>query len=402
MNRPPAASGVSSGRHEPPAGADVLHLGKLHPDRPGGIEQVLRGLLDATRGRLTHHCLVAGPDSALERDERSGAVIESVRASGSFLLAPLTLGLPAALHRLRASGRFPLLVLHAPNPIAVVALALSFARRPKREKLAIWLHAEPEFSKPWQRAVHAVYRLFERPVLRRADRFVVATPHHLAVLGSLRRYRERTVVVPYSVPDGWAAASALAPGAVDAVRARMGGPFALFVGRLAAYKGLATLVAAAARTEHRFAVVGEGPLASEVAAQVRELGLASRVALVGHVDDPRPWYAACDLLVLPSTSNLEAFGVVQIEAMAFGRPVVSSALESGVTWVNRDGVTGLTVPPGDSAALAAAVSRLMSDPELRQRLGEGGRRRVEAEFSAAATASGLERLVAELGGDVRL
>lgn len=388
-------------RSEPAAGADVLHLGKFHPDRPGGIEQVLRGLIDATRGRLSHHCLVAGASSVTEREQSSGAVVQSVRASGTFLLAPMTLGLPAALHRLRASGRFPLLLLHAPNPLAVVALACSFALLPKREKLAIWLHAEPEFSKPWQRAVFAAYRGFERSLFRRADRFVVATPHHLTALQSLRPYRDRAVVVPYAVPDGWADPKRTLPGAVDAVRERVGGPFALFVGRLAAYKGLEILLDAAAQVEQRIAIVGEGPLAPALAARVRALGLERRVVLAGRVDDPRPWYAACELLVLPSTSNLEAFGVVQIEAMAHGKPVVSTALGTGVTWVNRDGITGLIVPPGDSAALAAAISRLMGDPAMRRTLGAAGRRRVEAEFSASAMAEGLERLVTELGGASR-
>ena len=108
-----------------------------------------------------------------------------------------------------------------------------------------------------------------------------------------------------------------------------------------------------------------------------EKRLAARVLFAGRVPDADlpAFYQACDLLVLPSTARTEAFGVVQIEAMAAGRPVVSTNLPTGVPWVNQDGVSWLVAPPGDRAALGDALGRLLDDPLLRQRLGEGARRR---------------------------
>jgi rhamnosyl/mannosyltransferase len=147
------------------------------------------------------------------------------------------------------------------------------------------------------------------------------------------------------------------------------------------------------------AIVGRGPLAPALEREVAARGLRERVRLLGHVEDVRRWYAGCDALVLPSSSALEAFGLVQVEAMAMARPVVSSDLPTGVTWVNRDGETGLTFPVGDAAALAGTCNRLLGDESLRNRLGRQARARAEREFSYAALGDRLVALVRELAAE---
>jgi len=111
---------------------------------------------------------------------------------------------------------------------------------------------------------------------------------------------------------------------------------------------------------------------------------------------------ACDLFVLPSVTRQETFGVVQLEAMACGRPVVSTDLETGVPWVNQHETTGLVVRPGDAAALAAALTRLSGDPVLRERFGAAGRARVASQFTVEAMTRATTALYEEVVRDARV
>ena len=179
---------------------------------------------------------------------------------------------------------------------------------------------------------------------------------------------------------------ALADGAAAALRARLIGRsscVALFVGKLRHYKGLGFLLEALANLpELKLVVVGSGPMEDEWKRYAGSAGVAARVSFVGEVTDAElpAYYAASDVVVLPSTHRSEAFGTVQLEAMAAGKPVVCTELGTGTTFVNIDGVTGFIVAPRDAAALTAALERLLNDAALRARMGAAGQARVVEQF----------------------
>ena len=181
-----------------------------------------------------------------------------------------------------------------------------------------------------------------------------------------------------------------------ALRAAWGGkPVVLAVGRLVGYKGFDVLLRAVAGLDVTTVIVGAGP------EEARLRALAPRgVVFAGRVADGDlpAYYHACDLFCLPSLTIAEAFGVVLLEALACGKPLVTTALRTGVTAVNRDGVTGLVVPPGDAGALGEALRSLTGDAARRKAMGTAGRRAVEQEYTAALMADRYLTLYREAVG----
>lgn len=365
---------------------EVLHIGKYFPPEPGGMEVVLKSFVEATRAELGNYCLVASRKGPSRVESCGSTNVHFLKERGTFLLAPILPSLPFVLHRLRCADRFPAIMVHYPNPTAMLALCLSLVVRPKREKIVVWCHADVIFQEWWKRVLYFLYRPMEDFVLRRTDAFVGATPHHVREYSVFRGKQDKSYIIPYAIPDDWFEISVGEYEAAREVRERMGGKFLLFVGRLVPYKGLDTLLQAAEKISCNVAVVGTGPQEIYLEQEITRRGLEGKVLLLGKVENLRPYYLGCEFFVLPSISALEGFGIVQIEAMALGKPVVSSDLRTGVTYVNRDGETGLTFPVGDSDGFAAACNRLLQDESLRRGLGDYAKTRTREKFSYSAMA----------------
>jgi rhamnosyl/mannosyltransferase len=361
----------------------VLHAAKFYPPVPGGMETLVRSLCDGTSPGWDVR-VVAAHQSRRTLEEQFGSVrVERVGAMGSVASVPLCPTLPLHLWREPADC----IVLHEPNPVAASAL---FFRMPA-SRLIVWHHSD--LVRPWW-APHT-YGYVQRALYRRAD-CVVTTSPVAAAQSSLVRHARRVAVIPIGIDLArFQALDAERQVRIDEIRALGPAPRILFVGRLVYYKGLRVLIDAMARCPGTLLIVGDGPLESDLRRQVAGLGLDARVKFFGRVldRDLPAYYHACDMFVLPSVAKTEAYGLVQVEAMAAGLPVVSTNLPTGVPWVNQDGVTGLVVPPDDAVALARALTELSQAGALRRTLGENGRRRAEALFSREQMVETFKRLV---------
>jgi rhamnosyl/mannosyltransferase len=355
----------------------ILHLSKFYPPDPGGLEQVVAHLAEGAAQRGHEVRVVAATGSSWVRDPgkriteppRRRVVVVRIPTHGVLWSQPVAPGYLAA-------ARWPadVVYVHHPHPLADLAVMMG-PRRP-----TIILHHSDVQR---QRAVRLAYGPLARWVARRAAAVVVATKSHLAQAQDLGTVgREKARVVPFGV-DAARFAPRPNPPRPKTFPPPDQGPVGLFVGRLVSYKGLDVLLRALQGSDLRFVIAGSGPLRPELDQSVKDLGLADRVTLTGEVSDEAlpAYYQSADYVVLPSTTPAEMFGVALLEAMACGKPVVSTALPSGVREVNLADVTGLEVPPGDAGALRGAMQRLAGDAALRARLGAAGRKRVEEQFT---------------------
>lgn len=353
----------------------VLHVAKFYPPAPGGMERVVETVCRASAGIVGSRVLAlnAGPRTVEEVvDGIPVTRVGVVARAGSVPIAP---GLERHLRHAAAD----LIVLHEPNPWALVSYGLARPDVP----LAIWYHSD--VVRPALQ-----YKLFYAPIARpaysRARWFIVSSPPLGDHAEALEPYRDRIRVIPFGI-DASAWTAAPASNGTD--------PFVLFVGRHVPYKGVDVLLRALQGTSIRAVIAGDGPQREPWRALAR--GLDVRAEFPGDVPDAtlRELFAACAAFVLPSTSRAEAFGYVQLEAMATGRPVISTDVASGVSWVNQHERTGLIVPAGDSGALRAAMLRLLGDAALRDRLGRQARTRVENTFTMTHLRDRLRAFFAE-------
>lgn len=343
----------------------ILHLAKYYWPRSGGMERVVQGLAEGAAG-LGHEVEVVAVETTLGGSRDAGRQRSSVRrafsfgALGSQEIAP---GYIAA-----AWKRADVIHVHHPHPLADVACLLRAWRTP----VVVTQHAD---------ARRGMYRPSARLVLRRARAVVVPSRAHVALSTELTGFEGKVEVIPFGIDERrW---MFVPPPPPDAP-AR-----AIFIGRLVPYKGVDILLRALERVpDLRLEVVGTGPELPRLRTLAQALAVSDRVRWWGeYPDDDLPRRMAdADFLVLPSVTVEEMFGLVVLEAMAAGRPVITTALPSAVREVNVPGTTGLEVPLRDVGALAQALSTLAHDPALRHRLGQAGQRRVAEHFTQSTMA----------------
>ena len=366
---------------------NILHIYKDYFPVLGGIENHVRLLAEAqAAGGHTVSVLVTSPDRQTHLDQRNGVRVIYAARLATVASTPLSLALPLRLRRERPD----IAHLHFPYPVGDAAQR--FFGRARRT--VITYHSDIVR----QKRLVQFYAPLLRGTLARADAIIATSPRYVETSPFLAPVAGKVTVIPYGID---AARFAVAdPAAVAAVRARYPGPLLLFVGQLRYYKGVEFLIRALAQVPVATTLLVGGESStqrSELEALAQSLGLAERVQFLGQRDAELPvLYHAADVFVLPSIERSEAFAIVQLEAMAAGRPVVSCDVGTGVAWVNQHGQTGLVVPPRQPEALAAALNELLADPARRAALGAAGRARVQAHFTQARMLAAIDALYAGL------
>ncbi|MEP6607104.1 MAG: glycosyltransferase [Burkholderiaceae bacterium] len=355
----------------------VLSLGKYHGD-VGGIERHVRALLQSLPPEIQVVNLVANDGAVAESEFKHG--ISTVRSAnyGSFASVALSPAMPALARKLHREQPFDVVHLHFPDPLGhLTALALP----PTVRRVITW-HSDIVR----QRWLLAAYQPFLRSFVRNADALIGATPQHFSSSRQIPNGRPRQIreVIPYGFDPAPLAPSDESRRRRDELLSQRENRALIFsVGRHVYYKGFDVLIRAMRDVDADLIIGGRGPLTASLQRLATELGLDRRITFAGFIPDHLlvAYYEACDVFCMPSVERAEQFGLVQLEAMYCGKPVVATRLGTGVEYVTIDGVTGRLVTPKRADELANALRGLLEDAPLRKKLGDNGRARVLQMFS---------------------
>jgi rhamnosyl/mannosyltransferase len=365
----------------------VLHFYKTYyPDSVGGVEQVIRQMCVGT-GRLgiTNHVLSLSRDRHLEPFDYEGHTVHRVPLNVEVASNAVSVQAIGALARMAAQAD----VVHYHFPWPFMDLAHFLARVDK--PTVVTYHSDIVR----QKTLLKLYQPLRHRFLQSVDAIVATSPNYLASSAVLDRYRDKTRVIAfgldkssYPVPE---------QARLDHWRARVGQKFFLFVGVLRYYKGLHILLDAVAGTDYPVVIVGAGPIEAELKARAARLGL-KHVQFVGAVDDhdKAALLDLCYAVAFPSHLRSEAFGISLLEGAMYGKPMISSEIGTGTTYINVHGETGLVVPPSAHEALRAAMQRLWNDPRMAREMGQRAEARYWQLFTSAQMAENYARLYEEL------
>lgn len=410
---------------------NILHIGKYYPPCHGGIENFVKDLSE-TQAEQGHSVIVLCHQHSFSlrpaREIQNG--IEVIRAPilGRLAFAPLSPGFIGLLYHVQRDHSPDVIHVHLPN---LSALAIAFL--PRLPQIIVHWHSDvvsaPGISS--LRLLYPMYRVFEQKLLRKAQRVIVTSRPYLETSRPLAPYSDKCAVIPLGLQLQRMTKPSALPLARktntakavdhcqpihkggtdsrpaddgehgthhDAFRLRIAESrwLAIAAGRFTIYKGFDILIRAAKLLPQvTFAIIGDGPLRKKMHVLRRTLNVEQNVLLPGRLSnrDLHRLMAGCDLFVLPSIARTEAFGLVLLEAMHYGKPLITTDVAgSGMNEVNIHGQTGLVVPVGDVQALAQAIDALCSNSSLRNTLGANAHQRLRERFTIEAVARQIDRL----------
>jgi rhamnosyl/mannosyltransferase len=365
----------------------VLEVNKFYPPHIGGIETLIaqRAEYFAENPDVEVRVLVCQEKGRGSVEHLNGVEVTRCGSLGTYFSCPLSVSFLRKFRKMSAWA--DVIEIHTPFPLGDLACLLSGF---KGRVIIAW---HSDVIK--QKKLLMLYKPLLRRFLRRADRIVTATAGHIESSAFLPEFRDKCRIIPYPLEIERYTDAPLSPiltqqlHKADAVKV-------LFVGRMVYYKGVEVLLDAFAQVRGaELFLCGTGPLEDTL----RQRAQCPEVHFMGRLSDGdlKSAFADCDIFVLPSVENSEAFGIVQQEAMVYGKPVINTSLPTGVPYVSVNGETGLTVPPRDVRALAQAIQKLIDDPALRAAYGRKAMQRVREEYDAAKC---MRQILEVLKGEV--
>lgn len=354
----------------------ILQVNKLYYPWIGGVEKIVKVLAEGLKDRLNIDILVCKGRGLSSRERVFGINVVRASSLGLFLSMPISFDFP--VHFFMMAKRADVIHFHVPFPLAELCFLLLGA---KKKAICSW-HSEivrQRFFLKW-------YRKLLKRFLDSVKVIVVAMPQLIHSSDLLKNFEGKCVIIPFGIDLKSFEMNSGVKSRISEIRRKFGQRIVLSVGRMVYYKGFKYLIEAMKGVDANLVIIGEGPLKRSLMDYAENLGLQKRVFFLDHVSDQDlvAFYHSSLIFVLPSIEKTEAFGLVQLEAMACGKPVINTSLDTAVPHVSIHNHTGLTVPPKDSSRLREAIVYLLENEEKRMEFGENARKRVMKNFSLDA------------------
>lgn len=356
----------------------ILQAAKWYAPEVGGIETVATAITAAVENKADMKILVCSGSKNKERgvtDE--GVYIYRAKTPFRICSTPISFDYLKAFRRM--SKDVDIIQLHAPFPLSDLALFLGI--RSRKKKKALWYHSDVIK----QKKLMFFYRPLLKWMLRKVDRIYVASRSIAEQSEYLGKHMDKVEVIPFGISTNDYDRAPKYPILTNALFNKNNVKI-LFVGRLVYYKGIDVLIEAMAKTDGaELFVIGGGELDNVLEKRADSLGIKDKIHFMGRIEKEEllAAFSDCDFFVLPSVSRAECFGLVQLEAMVYGKPVINTSLPTAVPEVSVHGQTGLTVEPGNIDELAQAINILVNNKELRLQYGKAARARCEESYSLA-------------------
>ncbi|RJQ27159.1 glycosyltransferase [Candidatus Parcubacteria bacterium] len=352
----------------------VLQVYKdYYPPVKGGIEGHINVLATGLKEHgIDVEVLVSNTSAKFEMKNVEGIAVTKVPQVGRFASASLNLTFSYWINKLGQSA--DLLHFHFPNPTAEISFLISGLEKP----IVVTYHSDIIR----QARLLKFYAPLLKKFLGQAKRIIVTSPNYLESSPFLFQFKGKCRFVPFGIDlSDFSGEKRFEK--IDEIRNRHSRPILLFIGRFRYYKGLHVLIDAMSDIDAELLIIGGGPLENRLRIHAMNNGLGNKVNFLGELSDAEKiaYLHASDIFVLPSVFRSEAFGIVQLEAMACSKPIVCTELGTGTSFVNQHQETGLVVPPGNSKALADAINLLIDHPKLREQYGKAGFHRARFLFS---------------------
>ena len=369
----------------------VLHVYKCFgPKKFGGVEAFIENLVESTKSKCLHIILACGPVKSTTVIRHRGSIVVLVRPQFTAFSMPVALAMIPIFWFL--SRRVDVVHYHYPFPFQDI---LSFFAKTSLPKLVTY-HSDIVR----QRFTGYLYRPLMRLFLDRADVVVATSPVYKASSYVLQSLKKPPVVIPLAIQ---AKPAEFDQFCLDYWKQRVGSGFQLFLGAHRSYKGLPTLVEAAARTKVPLVITGEGMLTEKIMLQAQTLGAdnISFVGLVSRADQAALLYLS-RALVLPSCQRSEAFGIVLLEASRQSTPMITTEIGTATSWVNQHMSTGLVVTPNSQVELEEAMMFMHQSPNEAIKMGLLAKQRFDSMFDVTLMAQSYIKLYQSMISDKNL